>query len=345
VLNLIPIFTAEAGSGLRATVKISSLPDIKDAFAYIGPTAAIEYNYYIMYAPYHVVSTFSGGVFTGADGHVGEQGGLPHPPATDEEWDEFFRRLLLEFGTDGNEFYGANPDGTGATYDPVRNMYVRHRGTVNAQADQVSSSSSLSSDDQDVINRDNLTAQGEADEPLTYGPRGIARLYSRETILKSESSVTLGRSVSGLSGIFSQAGINDLVYGDEFEIDIPVPVSGPGYILMGVVRMEVSDTVGHSSSYRTEQDDHDAMARNRALNILFGGDTSRAEWLIRNGTGVTGDYLRSMLFGGDNYLEDAGTYTPIDFFDDGGWFRKNTILVNQKVFVGMHSPYVMDANV
>lgn len=323
VMALIPIFTRESMSGIRGTVHIRSLPNVSNAFKFLGPNAALEYNMYLMYAPWSVVSTFSGGV--GADNELDH---IPHPPLTTAEWDMFFRRLLLEFGTDGNEFYGANPDGTSTAYDPVRNAYVRRRGT---DADPSAAAG----------DGDDLTTQGTQDEPMTFGPTGIQRMHSVETILTSDAVVSVAKNVSGLAAAFSAASaVNDIVFSDQQEFSIDGNVIGPGYVMLGVVRHSVGDTEGHSAGYAQDAPTTNIdMARNRALNILFGGDMERAQWLVRNGTGYESDYIRSLLFGGDNFLEDAGAYTPVDFFDDGSWFRDNEIVVTGKLFVGHATPY------
>lgn len=344
VMMVIPIFSGEAGSGLKATVHVRSLPNVGNAFQFIGPNGAIEYNFYAMYSPYHVVSTFTGGVSTN-DSNLSDQGvhDLPHPPASTAEWDAFFRRLILEFGSDGNEFYGANPDDSGAQYDAVRNMWVRRRGGADTKVQTVDPTPGTALEASDSAEGDRLSKTYATDEPLTMGPRGIARLYSRETILTSDSVSALGREVSGLTSIFSSAGVNDLVYSDTFEIDIAVPVSGPGYVLLGCVRMAVDETEGFSASYAASTPGSGTIEalRNRALNMLLGQDQERVQWLISQSTSVEADYIRSLLFGGDNYLEDAGAYTPIDFYEDGSWFRPNEIVLTGKVFTGTHTPYMM----
>lgn len=321
-LMVVPVFNMEAMSGVRGTIHVRSLPNVGNAFQFIGPNGAIEYNCYGLYVPWEVVSTFVGGA--NSDNQIVE---LPHPPSTTAEFDAMFRRLVLENGVDGNEFYGANPDGAGNEYDPVRNMWVRRRGENATDGD--------TTQDED---------QGQ-DEPLTYGPRGIQRVFSRETILTSDSISTLGKEISGLTKIFSSAGINDLVYSDEFEISEGTLLNGPGYFIVGVVRFAVDETEGFSAAYHHDttpsNDTASEQARNRALNIMFGGDHDRAQWIIQNSTSLEGDYIRSLLFGGDNYLEDAGAYTPVDFYDDGSWFRPNEIVVSGKLFVGHESPYVL----
>lgn len=345
-LAVIPVFNMEALNGVRATVHVRSLPNVENSFQFIGPNGAIEYNFHVMFAPWAVVSTFSGGVQTESGKDVGEMVVTPHPPSSTAEWDAFYRRLLLEFGADGNEYYGANPDGIGNEYDPVRNMWVRNR----ADRDE-----GIATGDGSTAPSDTLSQQTTQDEPLTYGPRGIVRIHSREQILVSDSMSTLGKEVSGLSSIFSTAGVNDLVYSDSFEVSESALVNGPGFAIAGVTRYAVDETEGFSATYAPGINPASGVSpvgrqpgstarsgdesRNRALNMLFGGDHDRVNWQIRNGTGYTGDYIRSLLFGGDNYLEDAGAYTPIDFFQDGSWFRPNEIVVTGKLFAGHESPY------
>lgn len=345
-LAVVPVFNMEAVSGVRATVHVKSLPNVGNAFQFIGPNGALEYNFHVMYAPWPVVSTFSGGVQTEAGLDQGEVVMTPHPPQTTAEWDAFYRRLLMEFGADGNEYYGANPDGVGNEYDPVRNMWVRLRDN---------SDQGIREGEGNQAPSDTLVSQTAMDEPLTYGPRGIVRIYSRETILTSDSMSALGKEISGLTGFFQSAGINDLVYSDEFEVSEGALVNGPGYVIAGVTRYAVDETEGFSATYAAGANPSDGVspegsqpgntgqagneARNRALNMLFGGDHDRVNWHIRNSTGYTGDYIRSLLFGGDNFLEDAGAYTPIDFYQDGSWFWPNELVLTGKMFVGHESPY------
>lgn len=316
VTAAIPNFAGESITGIRGRVSAKSLPSVGNAFEFIGPNGLLEWNFYVMTVPYEVISTYHGG---GASA-------IPSMPATTSQLDILFRRLVLEFGADGNEFYGANPDGAGVSYDAVQNVFVRQRGTGDDAADNTQDSSKVT------------------DEPLaTMGPRGIERLFSHESILHSDSIASLGKGISGLASIFTNAQINDLTYSDQVDISIPVYMSNPGYVLMGAVRYDVSETEEFASIYTAPDNPVKAPqeARNRALSMLFGGDRERVQWLVTNGTDATSNYVRSLLFGGDNYLEDAGAYTPIDFFDTGSWYRKNELVVASKLFVGHESPYVM----
>lgn len=317
VLNVVPVFAGEAMSGFNLSVRVKSLPSVGNAFSFIGPNGLLEYNAYILTVPWNVVATYSGGT-------DGRETAVPHPPRTTGEWDNLFRKLLLEYGSDGNEFYGANPDDSGTKFDTNKNIWVRQRATADAAADTTQDSSA------------------GTDEPLTHGPMGVERLFSRETILTSDSLVTIGKSVSGLAAAFTQANINDLTYSDNFDVQDGGLYNGPGYVLFGIVRYTTDETEEFSAAYAADgATASNDLARNRALNMLFGGDLERVRWNIKMGTDETADIVRSFLFGGDNFLEDAGAYTPIDFFAAGSWFRNNAIVVGSKMFVGMESPYEM----
>lgn len=344
---------------LAGHVRIISLPSIANAFTYIGPFGFLEYNFEVLAIPWNIVSTFTGGFGnTGTDDVPVNTVSTPHPPVDTDDWDILFRRLLLEFGTDGNEYYGANPDDK-AEYDALRNIWFRRRGAVSQTADTTPGSGT---------NPGNTPATPGTDvpqdEPLmlpTMGPMGIQRLYSAERILKAESTDTLGKSIPGLSGFFKTAGLNDLVYADTIDWTAEGPTGSGYFILAGVVRYHVGEA---TPSFATTWGDGTSelgasrkltagqhAAKLRALNMLLGHDQERVQAEIRYDTGFLGDYLRSVLFAGDNMIEPVKALEDALGFDSSspywetygvdGWYRMNDIVVAQKLRGHILTPYTM----
>jgi hypothetical protein len=165
---------------------------------------------------------------------------------TAAEWDTMYRNLLLEYGTDGNEFYGGDPDAS--TPDVVE------------EAETVG--------DEPVITR-------------SLGPSGIVREFSREVLMRPLLS----------------EGANAVRYFDEFNqaINLRAMRESGGCILAGATRYNVDAQTNFTAEF---------VANQRAfMGPMIGGDVSRVQALIEQNTSAVGDRLRTMLFGGDNYIE------------------------------------------
>lgn len=334
-LAVIPVGAGEILDGIRLSGGAFSLPSVDAAASFLGPYGLIEYNAYAIFVPWHVVSTFSGGA---SEGNVG---GVPAPPQSSADWDTLFDRLMLSFGADGSQFYGGNPDGaSSATYDVIGLKWRRRGDLVDKPGDPQG--------DQELHDR-----ADSAEPVVSYGPMGIQRLWSREQILSPSSTASLIKSLTGVAGatatVFGSAiDLQDLVFKDQFEESIPAMVTGPGFLLIGIVRYKVTAAPGHAPTYvsNAAADTEAEWAVNRAMNAFFAGDVSRIQKLIEDYDTTQADWLRGLLFGGDVNLEQSQNLLP-DGLDGWGnaatdtWYRENDMVFYGKVFAGLQTPYRM----
>ena len=337
-------WAGESLRGIRGTFHIVGLPNLGNALKYQGPWTAMEYNFYAMWVPNAVWTGITAQPTSGT-----QYDSVPREPTSTDDLDNLFRKVVFEFGTDGNEWYGANPDGTtGVTYDPIRNMYTTTRG-ADARDDDAPSGNEPTSGGQT-----DRSGFGVTDEPLTVmGPLGIQRLYSRESLLLPKqlpgAAAQSGTAGSGIWDAFG--GFTDPVYGDDFELEIPV-MGANGVLLIGLVRYEVAKTEGYAEHFLPDSDvgnaDH-KIARNRALAMLHTGEMDKVKYLLKNSETLEADYLRSILWGGDNYIEGVDASFPaaflqnIPFASGDGTFARNDILCLAKVTSTYDSPYVMES--
>lgn len=135
------------------------------------------------------------------------------------------------------------------------------------------------------VDSDPLTDTGEDPHVegglLDSGPIGVQKWFSRESIMQP----------------FAAEGNNVIRFGDSFSTSrsIPAPKMG-GVALFGVVRFQVDA----ETNFNIELDD---TVSRLALGTLIGGDYSKIMSQIEGDTSTNGDFLRTVLFGGDNYIE------------------------------------------
>lgn len=100
---------------------------------------------------------------------------------------------------------------------------------------------------------------------------------------------------------YAAAGNDSIRFGDDFRANLPgssfKAASWGQLIMFGMVRYE-SDTT--ETNFNIEKDDATSI---RALALLKGGDYARISQKIATDTSAFGDWIRTVLFGGDNYLE------------------------------------------
>ena len=369
VLAVVPVFNGESLLNLRAHWSTNSLPAAHAANnvpLWTGNMGYIEVNYAVLAVPWHILSTY-----------VQSAGNTPTVPAdVGADWDRLARRLLLEYGTDGNEFYGANPDDRPA-YDAQRNVWFRRRGSDTTGDDRPGTP-------QNDVDTGDTRPQ---DEPLadlfggpTYGPVGVQRLYAKEEFLTAKAVQPLIKPFkgSGLATFLGLAigaiaqrigsvagGLPDMAFGHDFDVLIPGGFRGPGAILFIVTRFAAGQTTtrfsfGFGAGSGTSQTAGEglstaqASARNRALQMLVGGDLQRVQAELRYDTGFLGDYLRSVLFAGDNYIEKPsiaalmGTAANADTAATDlysaatpAYLRDNMLVSGVKMMGHIQTPYTM----
>ncbi len=120
------------------------------------------------------------------------------------------------------------------------------------------------------------------EELIESGPIGVQKFFSREVLCTP----------------FAAEGTQVIRFGDQFSASTgPVPTAALGSILMfGMVRFEE----GANTEFNVEMDD--ATSR-EAMGLLMGGDYTKVKNMIAGNTSTLGDIIRTILFGGDNYIE------------------------------------------
>lgn len=127
------------------------------------------------------------------------------------------------------------------------------------------------------------TSEEPGDEELmNSGPIGPQIWFRREVVMRP----------------YAAEGNNVIRFGDDFEASLSqFPSDGFGGLHMfGVVRHEHAA----ETNFNIELDDGDSK---RGMGLLMGGDYTRVQAMIESNTGNLGDFIRTVLFGGDNYIE------------------------------------------
>ncbi len=129
-----------------------------------------------------------------------------------------------------------------------------------------------------------IDAQDPSQSLMEQGVPAIGNWFTRETFLRP----------------LAAEGNTVIRFGDEFEYEgggTPQAFSMGGVIMVGVVRSEAETT---ETNFNIEVDD--AYAR-EALGLMLMGDYASIEKLVQTDGSARGDWIRTVLFGGDNYIE------------------------------------------
>lgn len=182
---------------------------------------------------------------------------------------------------------GTQPDfSTVAQYDALFTQYML---SANEGASELFGGD-VDLDPEEDIQTDDAPAE---DPLLTTGPPGAYQWFSQEI---------LGRP-------YAAAGNATIRFGDDLRTTI-----GPknftrfpwGQLLIfGMIRNDASQT---ESNFNIELDDITSI---RGLWTLRAGDNKRVESLVKHDTDALGDWVRTVLFGGDNFIE-ASTLKSVD---------------------------------
>lgn len=135
------------------------------------------------------------------------------------------------------------------------------------------------------VDSDPELSEGEAtheDELLNSGPIGVHKFLSREVIMTP----------------LAAEGNTVIRFGDSFYTSTG-PIAGAamgGLLLLGMVRFASTA----ETNFNVELDD--ATSR-EAMGLLISGDYTKVKAKVEGDTSALGDYLRTVLFGGDNFIE------------------------------------------
>ena len=124
------------------------------------------------------------------------------------------------------------------------------------------------------------SSSGEAELAGGFmGPTGVHRWFSRETFLRP----------------WGADGDNQTRFWDDFEFSVPLS-GGPGLYTFSCLRYEHAA----ETNFNIEGSGGSELS---ALNLLTGGDLSRINYRLKYDTSGLSDHMRTMLFGGDNFIE------------------------------------------
>ncbi len=160
------------------------------------------------------------------------------------DFDDLFKKWILETGGDGTEYFG---------------------GDVDADPESVAGE------------------EEHSDEELLYsGPIGPVRWFSREVVMRP----------------YAAEGPQAIRFGDDFAARLNrLPSTGYGGLHMfGVARYEFAA----ETNFNIELDD---ATSKMGMGLLMAGDYTKAAAIIEGNTASLGDFIRTVLFGGDNYIE------------------------------------------
>lgn len=121
-----------------------------------------------------------------------------------------------------------------------------------------------------------------AEELINSGPIGIQKWFVRERLMRP----------------LAAEGNTVIRFGDAFEAHIN-RISNPSFgalHMFGMVRQEFAA----ETNFNVELDD---ATSKEAMGLLMAGDYTKVGAMVEGNTAALGDYLRTVLYGGDNYIE------------------------------------------
>lgn len=137
--------------------------------------------------------------------------------------------------------------------------------------------------DVDADPEDKSDEEGHSNEELLdSGPIGVHKWFSREVLMQPLSAE--GNAV--------------IRFGDAFTArtkPIPAPAMG-GLALFGIVRFNTDV----ETNFNIELDD---TTSKESVGLMIAGDYTKVMAKISGDAAAKGDYIRTVLFGGDNYIE------------------------------------------
>lgn len=124
--------------------------------------------------------------------------------------------------------------------------------------------------------------QHASEELLASGPIGVQKWFAREVVMQP----------------YAAEGNNVIRFGDSFSGVVgKVQTHSFGSLLMfGMVRFEHAA----ETNFNIELDD---ATSKEGMGLLLSGDYSKVRALVQGNTAGLGDYLRTVLYGGDHYVE------------------------------------------
>lgn len=144
-----------------------------------------------------------------------------------------------------------------------------------------------------------------ADELIDSGPIGVSKFLSREVIMtpmaaEGNTVIRFGDSFSTNTGKIASASMG-------------------GLLLMGVVRFDAAA----QTNFNIELDD---LISKEGMGIMISGDYTKVKAYVEGNSAALGDYIRTVLFGGDMYVEADTLKGPV-----GNSIVKATVFIESPI--------------
>ena len=226
--------------------------------------------------------------------------------------------IILMMNTAGNlyDYSSVSSLDEATEWDTIYRSMVYEYGTSGAEFYGGSPTQGDDVDALGAIGEGSSSAEGSDEGLLSVqsriGPMGVVVAYTRETLLTPKP-------------IHDERGDNNSVsqWTDRvsFNIRLPAMSTSGGCIFIGCTRFKDSATLTNFG-VQMEAPEHNQMG------ALIAGDYTRVQSTIMNNQGTEGDYVRTLLFGGESYIE--GGLTPGD----------QDLYASAKTITRIASPYV-----
>lgn len=138
-------------------------------------------------------------------------------------------------------------------------------------------------DKEEVAGEETHQAANElVEELIDSGPIGVHKWFAREVVMQAMAA----------------EGNNVIRWGDSFSgVVNKIPVAAMGSLLMfGIVRYE------HAAETNFNLELDDGVSK-EGMGLLISGDYTKVKAMVEGNAAALGDFLRTVLYGGDNYIE------------------------------------------
>ena len=313
-LAVVGVGHSETLTRLNGQFRVVSTPDVGDTTTYTGAFGTLLYDWGIFYSTWEFAAKYSP-----------SHGSQPHIPANDAEWDAFFKKSVLSYGSAAN---------------------LSQYGDADANEDKLRFKDNPAEPDRTTSDDGNADAIVDPNLP-SYGPQGFYRLKFESRVLSSMTKVDAALTSSASAVYNGNTNLNDMVYTDSIMLQEQLNLPGPGFLIIGVIRKTPVISQGYNCSYGVETGhtgDNVLSAADKIeiFNDYYGGNLLRIKEILRDRTTLASNYIRTMLWMGDVNLKglDATNNPTISaMFADNNPIRTNDLKIDGTMFCDFMSPY------